>query len=136
MVRSEKDLSNARPVQSSDLDHCHHLHDVAYSGEDATHRHRSLEVSNGVRDPSSHRTPAQIRKMDGGYNHEPTHIAGRSERNQARRIMAKDLGKAAIAGKDIDHKVMVKDGGTNARKNLRVRTPHVNRGWEKTSSSK
>lgn len=88
------------------------------------------------RDPSSHRTPAQIKKMDRGYNHEQTHIKGRTERNQARRIMAKDLGEAAIAGKDIDHKVMVKDGGTNKRSNLRVRSPHVNRGWEKTSSSK
>jgi hypothetical protein len=85
------------------------------------------------RDPSSHRTPAQIKKMDHGYNHEPVHIAGRTLRNQARTIMAKDLGHAAIAGKDIDHKVMVKSGGGNARKNLRVRSEHVNRGWEKKS---
>jgi hypothetical protein len=85
----------------------------------------------GNRDPSSHRTPEQIRKMDRGYNHEPVHIDGRSQRNKARRIMAKDLGTAAIAGKDVDHKVMVKDGGSNARKNLRLRTPHVNRGWER-----
>jgi hypothetical protein len=85
------------------------------------------------RDPSSHRTPAQIKKMDRGYNHEPVHIKGRTLRNQARTIMAKDLGKAAIAGKDIDHKVMVKDGGGNTRKNLRVRSEHANRGWEKKS---
>jgi hypothetical protein len=88
------------------------------------------------RDPSSHRTPEQIRKMDRGYNHEPVHIKGRSQRNQARTIMAKDLGKAAIAGKDIDHKVMVKDGGSNSRGNLRVRSEHANRGWEKKSTSK
>ena len=85
----------------------------------------------GKRDPSSHRTPEQIRKMDHGYNHTPANIKKRSMRNQARTIMAKDLGKKAIAGKDVDHKVMVKDGGTNARSNLRVRTPHANRGWEK-----
>lgn len=85
----------------------------------------------GKRDPSSHRTPEQIKKMDRGYNHEPKHIKGRSLRNQARTIMAKDLGKKAIAGKDVDHKVMVKDGGTNARSNLRVRSQHANRGWEK-----
>jgi hypothetical protein len=88
-------------------------------------------ATGGTRDPSSHRTPGQIKKMDGGYNHEPVHIAGRSQRNSARRIMAKDLGKAAIAGKDIDHRVMVKDGGSNARSNLRVRSEHANRGWEK-----
>ncbi len=88
------------------------------------------------RDPSSHRTPAQIKKMDHGYNHRPSIIKNRSERNQARRIMAKDLGKAAIAGKDVDHKVMVIHGGTNARSNLRIRTEHANRGWEKTSHKK
>jgi hypothetical protein len=85
----------------------------------------------GVRDPSSHRTPEQIKHMDRNYNHEPKHIKGRSMRNQARTIMSKDLGKAAIAGKDIDHKVMVKNGGTNARKNLRVQSQHKNRGWER-----
>ena len=85
----------------------------------------------GIRDPSSHRTPDQIRKMDRGYNATPEHIKGRSQRNQARTIMAKDLGKAAIAGKNIDHRVMVKDGGSNARSNLRVRSQHANRGWEK-----
>ena len=85
------------------------------------------------RDPSSHRTPAQIKKMDRGYNHTPSNIKKRTERNQARTIMSKDLGEAAIAGKDVDHKVMVKDGGTNARSNLRVRSQHANRGWEKKS---
>lgn len=69
--------------------------------------------------------------MDRGYNAQPKIIAERSERNQARRIVAKDLGKAAIAGRDIDHKKMVKDGGTNARGNLRVRSIHANRGWER-----
>jgi len=83
------------------------------------------------RDPSSHRTPEQIKKMDRVYNAEPTHIKGRSERNQARRIVAKKVGKKAIEGKDIDHKRMVKDGGTNAPGNLRIQTPHKNRGWER-----
>lgn len=85
----------------------------------------------GQRDPSSHRTPAQIKKMDRGYNHEPKHIKGRSLRNQARVIVSKDLGKAAIAGKDVNHIVRVSSGGTNARKNLNVQTQHKNRGWER-----
>ncbi|HLL28951.1 MAG TPA: HNH endonuclease [Xanthobacteraceae bacterium] len=83
----------------------------------------------GKRDPSSHRTPEQIRAMDHGYNHTPEHIKGRSERNQARRIVAKRDGKAAIKGKDVDHKKMVKDGGTNNPSNLRVKSAHWNRGW-------
>jgi len=89
--------------------------------------------SSGVRDPSSHRTPEQIRKMDRGYNHTKEHIKGRSLRNQAREIVARDLGHEAIAGKDVDHKVMVKDGGGNTRSNLRVQTRHKNRGWERNT---
>jgi hypothetical protein len=45
--------------------------------------------------------------------------------------MRKELGEKAIAGKDIDHKGMVKDGGTNARRNLRVRSEHANRSWDR-----
>jgi hypothetical protein len=82
-----------------------------------------------MRDPSSHRTPAQIKKMDHGYN--VTHSLDRSERNKARRIMTKKLGAKAVSGKDIDHKKMVIKGGTNAPGNLRVRSEHANRGWEK-----
>ncbi len=85
----------------------------------------------GNRDPSSHRTPAQIKKMDRGYNSTPENIKKRSQRNQARAIVKKDLGAAAIAGKDVDHKRPVRSGGSNARSNLRVRSQHANRGWER-----
>ena len=84
-----------------------------------------------TRDPSSHRTPGQIKKMDRGYNHTPTNIGKRVERDQARAIMTKKLGKTAVAGKDIDHIRPVRSGGTNAPGNLRVRDQHSNRGWEK-----
>ena len=47
--------------------------------------------------------------------------------------MRKELGEKAIAGRDIDHKKMVKDGGSNARSNLRVRSRNANRGCEKKS---
>lgn len=83
------------------------------------------------RDPSSHRTPGQIRKMDRGYNATPEMQRRRGLQNKARTIMAKDLGKAAIAGKDIDHKVMLDKGGGNSRSNLRVRTQKQNRGWRR-----
>lgn len=85
----------------------------------------------GKRDPTSHRSPADIKRMDRGYNHRPLIVKRRTERNQARTIMRKKLGAAAIAGKDIDHKHMVKDGGTNAKGNLRVRSQHANRGWDR-----
>lgn len=62
------------------------------------------------------------------YHSSPTAIAARSKRVLARRIMKKDLGAAAIKGKDIDHKIKLKNGGTNARSNLRVRSIKSNRG--------
>lgn len=83
------------------------------------------------RDPSSHRTPAQIRRMDRGYNSTEEMIRRRGMQNKARAIVAKDLGKAAIAGKDVDHRVMLDKGGTNDRSNLRVRTQKQNRGWRR-----
>lgn len=85
----------------------------------------------GVRDPSSHRTPEQIKKMDRGYNSTPEMIRRRGLQNQARTIMAKDLGKAAIAGKDVDHRVMLDKGGGNGRTNLRIQSEKKNRGWRR-----
>ena len=89
------------------------------------------DYSKGSRDPSSHRTPGQIHKMDHGYNHRPAIVKNREERNEARSIMRKEKGEAAIRGKDVDHKKKVIDGGTNARSNLRIRTEHWNRGWDR-----
>lgn len=85
----------------------------------------------GVRDPSSHRTPEQIRKMDRGYNATDEMQRRRGMQNKARAIMAKKLGKAKIAGKDVDHKVMLDKGGGNSEGNLRVRTEKQNRGWRR-----
>jgi hypothetical protein len=85
----------------------------------------------GKRDPSSHRTPQQIRSMDHGYNHRPDIIKNREERNQARSMMRKKVGAAALAGKDVNHIRKVIDGGTNKPTNLNIQTPHKNRGWER-----
>ena len=85
-------------------------------------------MTKGVRDPSSHRTPEQIKKMDRGYNATPEMRKRRGMQNKARAIVAKDLGHAAIAGKDVDHKVMLDHGGGHDRSNLRVRSEKQNRG--------
>ena len=64
----------------------------------------------------------------------------RMERQRARRAMdktGKDADRDGTAdareGKDIDHKKMLKDGGTNARSNLRAVPKSVNRAWAKKS---
>jgi hypothetical protein len=65
------------------------------------------------------------------YHGKPEQIANRAKRVQARRDVEKKVGKAAIAGKDVDHKKPLRNGGTNAPSNLRVATVKANRGWNR-----
>jgi hypothetical protein len=83
----------------------------------------------GVRDPSSHRTPAQVRKQVKGYNSRPEQIRERSENNQARRVMEKEGKVRKGDGKDVDHIRPQRKGGGNSRSNLRVVSKSRNRGW-------
>ena len=83
------------------------------------------------RDPSSHRTPSQIKKMDRGYNARPDIIKKRDQRNAARAKMAKAGLVHKGDGKDVDHIKPVRSGGTNAKSNLRVVDKSVNRAWAK-----
>jgi hypothetical protein len=85
----------------------------------------------GVRSPTSHRTPEQIRQHYKDYQGTPEQIAKRTKRNAARREMEKTHGKAALAGKDVDHKTPIRAGGGNAKGNLRIRSRSANRGWER-----
>lgn len=48
-------------------------------------------------------------------------------RKAARRAMEKKVGKAALKGKDVDHKTPLKAGGSNRPGNLRVMSPSKNR---------
>ena len=83
------------------------------------------------RDPSSHRTPAQIKKMDAGYNHTPTNIKKRVQRDTARAMLMKEGRVKKGDGLDVNHIKPVRSGGTNARSNLNVETEKKNRGWER-----
>lgn len=58
----------------------------------------------------------------------PAAKKARAARNTARRRMKKELGAAALKGKDVDHIKPLKSGGTNARSNLRVTSIKTNRG--------
>lgn len=83
------------------------------------------------RDPVSHRTPSQIRKMDRGYNSRPDIIKKRDQRNAARRMLEKEGLVKKGDGKDVDHIKPVRSGGTNHRANLRVVHKSKNRAWNK-----
>ena len=63
------------------------------------------------------------------YQGTPEQIAKRSERNKARREMEKGGLVKKGDGKDVDHKVPLSKGGTNAKKNLRVKSASDNRSF-------
>jgi len=83
----------------------------------------------GVRDPVSHRTPAQIRKQVRGYNARPENVAKRVKNNQARAMLMKEGKVRKGDGMDVDHKKPLRAGGSNSKSNLRVVSKSRNRGW-------
>ena len=83
----------------------------------------------GKRDPSSHRTPEQIRKMNREYDSKPHKIKQRVMNKQARRMLEKEGLVRKGDGKDVDHIRPVRNGGSNSRKNLRAIPASRNRGW-------
>lgn len=81
------------------------------------------------RDPSSHRTPGQIKRMNRGYDARPERIAIRAKDNKARAMLEKEGKVRKGDDKDVDHKVPHRKGGSNERSNLRAVSSSRNRGW-------
>ena len=66
------------------------------------------------------------------YENQPEQVANRVARNRARRETEKKLGHKLPSNVDVDHKKMLKDGGSKTDpKNLRVVSEHKNTGWRK-----
>jgi hypothetical protein len=63
------------------------------------------------------------------YHSKPKQRKRRSQRNKARSILTKKLGKAAVAGKDVDHKD--RNTANNSVSNLRLQSVKKNRGRNK-----
>lgn len=78
--------------------------------------------ANYVRDYAQERKTAKARGETGVGSK-----SGDATRHRARRKVIKRLGKAAVNGKDVDHKTKLKHGGGNGIKNLRVRERRANR---------
>lgn len=62
---------------------------------------------------------------DKAYQARPEQVAKRVARNAARRLLIKKKGKAALKGKDVDHK----DGNprNNSASNLKIMSKSANR---------
>lgn len=88
---------------------------------------RDYHKPEGVRDPSSHRTPAQVRKQVSGYNHKKESIRRRSEQNKGRRMLGLEKGDPRDAG----HIKMLDHGGKTVRSNLEPQSRKKNRGWRR-----
>ena len=68
---------------------------------------------------------------DTAYEALPAQVKNRAARNAARAKVTEKLGKAAVEGKDVDHKKPLAEGGTNDLKNLRLRSVAANRARKK-----
>jgi hypothetical protein len=84
------------------------------------------------RDPSSHRTPGQIKRQVNGYNKTPEARKKRALNNKARRKLGLKVGDP----RDADHKKPLRSGGSNAKSNLRAVHKSKNRAWRAEKTSK
>lgn len=65
------------------------------------------------------------------YQKKPENVEKRVDRNRARRHAIAE-GKAKVGdGKDVDHKVPLRKGGSDKESNTRVVDASTNRGWRK-----
>jgi hypothetical protein len=77
-----------------------------------------MAENNEKRDPSSHRTPGQIRRVNRDSDSLPRKIDQRTTNNRNRREFERDGRVRKGDGKDIDHRTPVSRGGSNARSKL------------------
>lgn len=87
--------------------------------------------------------PSNKKGYMGAYYHEnkdkfnnPLEKKKRAARNQARRMMTAKVGKAALKGKDVNHKNPLRNGGSNILSNLNIQSRKVNRGNNGKSKKK
>lgn len=83
------------------------------------------------RDPSSHRTPGQIKRKNRGYDSRPANIKKRSNNNKARRKLGLEVGDP----RDAHHIKPQRSGGGNGKGNLKAVHRSKNRGWEAEKKS-
>lgn len=88
------------------------------------------------RSPTGHRTPAQRKRAQSGYDATEKSKADRRARMRARYQMEKEGKVKKNDGKDVAHKKPLSKGGSNDRSNLTVQSRAKNRGWEAQKKGK
>ena len=77
------------------------------------------------------KSSAQKLKYQKAYNAKPANVNKREVNNEARRA-AIEAGQARVGdGTEVDHKVPLRKGGTNAASNTRVVSESRNAAWPK-----
>ena len=79
-------------------------------------------------------TPERKAAYDKAYNARRDQVEKRMARNRARAKLMREGVVKKGDGKDVDHKVPLDRGGSNARSNLRVTSQKKNRGWRRGKS--
>ena len=77
-------------------------------------------------------TREKAREYQRKYNARPGESEKRTERDRARTALIREYGKEKVQGMEVDHIVPLDKGGSGtARSNLRLLTPHKNRGFKR-----
>lgn len=77
--------------------------------------------------PQRKKNPSKRTKQQREYDASPKVKKKRAARNKARREAERDGRVKKGDGKDIDHKVPLRNGGSNKKSNTRVRSRKANR---------
>ena len=88
------------------------------------------------RSDTAHRTPSQIREHTRIYGAQPEQVHNRVLRNAARREAIRDGRVEKNDGKEINHKVPLSKGGSNAKSNTEVTSRSKNRAHGLTDGDK
>lgn len=85
--------------------------------------------------PSSKNYKRNYREEYDRYHASPEQRKNRAARNRARKEVEKRVGKAALRGKDVDHKRPLAKGGGNGKGNLRIQSKRANRSFKRTRNA-
>jgi hypothetical protein len=73
------------------------------------------------------------RELNWEKKKKPERVKQRAQRNKARSMMAKKVGKSALKGKDVGHRTALSKGGLSSMFNIMVQNQGENRSFSRKS---